>query len=112
MNDKTSPKSDSECCETEACDSNACAVPSGEGLADVVAQKAASQRSEEEWRKTLTAEQFRVLREHGTERPFRNEFWNNKSDGEYACAGCGVKLFTSEHKFKSGTGWPSFYDAL
>jgi peptide-methionine (R)-S-oxide reductase len=61
------------------------------------------------WRKILTAEQFRVLREHGTERAFTGELWDNKKEGSYTCAGCGEHLFDSTTKFRSGTGWPSFY---
>jgi peptide-methionine (R)-S-oxide reductase len=65
-------------------------------------------RSEQEWRKTLTPEQFRVLREHGTEPPGASQLNREKRDGTFACAGCGLPLFSSETKFESGTGWPSF----
>jgi peptide-methionine (R)-S-oxide reductase len=61
-----------------------------------------------EWRELLTADQFRVLRRKGTEPSFDNEFWDNHADGIYSCAGCGQKLFDSEYKYDSGTGWPSF----
>jgi peptide-methionine (R)-S-oxide reductase len=67
-------------------------------------------KTEEQWKAELTSEEFRVLREKGTERAFTGEYWDNKKQGEYYCAGCGHHLFSSKHKFKSGTGWPSFYD--
>ncbi|PMB21925.1 peptide-methionine (R)-S-oxide reductase [Fischerella thermalis CCMEE 5318] len=66
-------------------------------------------KTEEEWRKILTPEQFRVLRKHGTERAGTSPLDKNYADGTYVCAGCGQPLFTSETKFNSGTGWPSFY---
>ena len=66
-------------------------------------------KTEKEWRKVLTNEQFRILRKEGTDRPFTGELWDNKRAGTYRCAGCGTDLFRSETKYKSGTGWPSFY---
>lgn len=68
-------------------------------------------KSEEEWGKCLSPEEFRILRKKGTELPFTGKYWNNKKKGMYNCAACGAKLFSSEAKFESGTGWPSFYDA-
>ena len=65
--------------------------------------------SEDYWKKKLTKEQFKVLRQKGTEMPFTGKYWDNKEKGIYLCAGCGNPLFESETKFKSGTGWPSFY---
>jgi peptide-methionine (R)-S-oxide reductase len=65
-------------------------------------------KTKEEWKKALTAEQFHVLREKGTERAFSGRYWNNHDHGIYRCAGCGLELFRSEDKFESGTGWPSF----
>ena len=66
-------------------------------------------KTEEEWRQILTPEQYRVLREHGTERPGSCALDKQYGEGTYVCAGCGLPLFTSEPKFNSGTGWPSFF---
>ena len=65
-------------------------------------------KSDAEWRRELTAEQYRVLRRHGTERAFTGEYHDCKDPGVYRCAGCGTALFNSDTKFDSGTGWPSF----
>ena len=69
-------------------------------------------KTPEEWRKILTPEQFYVLREHGTERAGSSPLDKNYADGTYECAGCALPLFSSETKFNSGTGWPSFYQPL
>lgn len=69
-------------------------------------------KTEQEWRELLTDEQYIVLREHGTERPFTGQYVNEKTPGVYRCAACDQALFSSDTKFKSGTGWPSFYDVI
>jgi peptide-methionine (R)-S-oxide reductase len=68
------------------------------------------QKPDEQWRSELTPEQYQVLRNAHTERPFTGEYVNNHADGSYHCAGCGAELFRSDAKFDSGTGWPSFYE--
>ena len=70
------------------------------------------QLTPEEWKEKLSAEQYRVLRGHGTERAGSSPLDNEKRDGVFHCAGCDQKLFSSDHKFDSGTGWPSFYQPL
>lgn len=65
-----------------------------------------------DWKARLTAEQFRVTRGAGTERPFQNAYWDNKKGGEYHCVCCGLPLYASDTKYKSGTGWPSFYGPI
>jgi len=67
-------------------------------------------KTEEQWQKELTPEQYRVTREKGTERPFTGKFYENKEKGKYICVCCGNELFSSDTKFESGTGWPSFWD--
>ena len=68
--------------------------------------------TEEEWKKKLTPEEFHILREKGTERPFTGEYDKFYKDGTYKCAGCGTELFTSSSKYDSGCGWPAFYEAM
>lgn len=69
-------------------------------------------KTDEEWRKILTPEQFAVLREHDTERPGSCALLQEKRPGTFACAGCGQQLFVADRKFESGTGWPSFFAPL
>jgi peptide-methionine (R)-S-oxide reductase len=77
-----------------------------QGKGGIVTEKAA--KTEDEWRAELTPEQYEVLRRKGTEPPFTGGYLYNKEDGMYRCAACGAALFSSEDKFDSGTGWPSF----
>jgi len=70
------------------------------------------EKTEAEWREILSAEEFRILREEGTERAFTGKYWDNKKAGTYYCSGCDLALFESKTKFKSGTGWPSFYKPI
>ena len=70
------------------------------------------QKTEQEWQAELTPEQYRVLREKGTERAFTGEYYATKEPGTYRCAGCGAELFSSETKYESGTGWPSFWEPI
>lgn len=69
-------------------------------------------KTEQEWRENLTAEQYHICREHGTERAFSGKYWNHKEAGIYRCVCCGEKLFEAGAKFDSGTGWPSFWQPL
>ena len=70
------------------------------------------EKSDAEWRKELTPQQYRVLREKGTEAPFTGKYWNEHADGVYRCAACGNPLFDASTKFESGSGWPSFYQPI
>ena len=70
------------------------------------------ERSDEEWKSMLTDEEYHVLREQGTEPAFQNEYYDEKRSGEYRCKGCGTLLFRSDAKYDSGTGWPSFSEAI
>lgn len=69
-------------------------------------------KTEEEWKKELTPIQFYVARQKGTERAFTGEYWDHHEDGVYVCVGCGQELFSSKHKFESGTGWPSYWQPV
>ena len=69
-------------------------------------------QTEGEWRDKLTLEQYQVLRQGDTERAFTGEYWDSKASGTYRCAGCGEKLFSSDTKFESSSGWPSFFQPL
>ena len=80
-----------------------------EAASDAPSDTLAVQKSEAEWKEELPHMACFVLREKGTERAFTGEFWDHHEKGVYRCAGCGQALFDSEHKFESGTGWPSFF---
>ncbi|MGK6315291.1 peptide-methionine (R)-S-oxide reductase MsrB [Neorhizobium sp. DT-125] len=77
-------------------------------MSDVTAPKI--RKSDVEWREQLSPEQYRILRQAGTERAFTGPFWNSKEKGLYRCAGCGEELFISDTKFDSGCGWPSYFE--
>ena len=81
-------------------------------MPDEINEFATVEKTEEEWRAQLTPEQYHVTRKHGTERAFTGPNWDNKSAGTYSCVCCGLPLFSSETKYESGTGWPSFWDPL
>jgi len=91
------------------------AVPAiaGEGGAAAAPKEKAKEskvvKTEAQWREALTAQQFHILREQGTERAFSGAYWDNHQHGVYKCAGCGQVLFRSEEKYDSGTGWPSYW---
>jgi peptide-methionine (R)-S-oxide reductase len=70
------------------------------------------EKTEAEWRAQLTPEQYKVTREHGTERAFTGALWDNHERGTYVCVACGLSAYSSEHKFESGTGWPSFWQPI
>lgn len=78
----------------------------------LITTKSSEAIEEEEWKKVLDADEFHVMREAGTEEPFSGKFDKFFETGNYNCRGCGVELFVSEHKYNSGSGWPSFYKSV
>ena len=70
------------------------------------------EKTDAEWQAELSEEEYRILRRKGTERAFTGEFWDDKEPGIYTCGGCGLELFDAKAKFKSGTGWPSYYEPI
>jgi peptide-methionine (R)-S-oxide reductase len=114
------PVSDSRMTEADKADGASAivaAVPSEEAVASKASSTEAENmtdkvvRTEEEWKKQLTPEQYYVLRQKGTERPYTNKFDHHFEPGVYSCAACGQELFVSDTKFNSGCGWPAFYAA-
>jgi peptide-methionine (R)-S-oxide reductase len=83
-----------------------------EQSADAVARDGRVEKSDDEWRKQLSPEEYRVTRKAGTERAFTGRYWDEKAKGTYNCICCGEPLFRSETKYESGTGWPSFYKPI
>ena len=81
-------------------------------MAETETQGTKVEKTEAEWRELLTPEQFHVMRQKGTERPFTSPLNDNHKDGIYHCAACDAPLFTSDHKFESGSGWPSFWNPV
>lgn len=79
---------------------------------DTATRKNPAQKTDDEWRRELTPEQYRIARQKGTERAFTGEYWDTKEPGVYTCVCCGQELFTSEAKYDSGSGWPSFYEPV
>jgi peptide-methionine (R)-S-oxide reductase len=91
----------------------ACSMGQGEsGHAAQPTRKDKVVKSEAEWKKLLSSDAYHVLREQGTERAFTGKLWNNHEKGTYVCAACGLPLFSSDTKFESGTGWPSFFKPI
>jgi peptide-methionine (R)-S-oxide reductase len=91
-----------------SCRGNSQKTASGESRDKAQSEEFAIQKSDAQWRKELTDMEYYILRKAGTENPGSSDLLDNKAKGTYVCAGCGNPLFKSEHKFKSGTGWPSF----
>lgn len=100
-----------------ASQNNMSATATNKGLSDSTKHKGNKMpdkiiKTDELWKKELTPEQYRILREKGTERAFTGKYWNNFEYGTYVCAGCGTSLFDSDTKFESGCGWPSYFDPI
>ena len=81
-------------------------------IANAMPSKEKIMHTDDEWKKRLTPEQYNIIREKGTERAFTGKYWNNHEDGVYKCAACGEPLFESKTKYDSGSGWPSFFEAM
>ncbi len=92
--------------------SNTKEIPTKNVSVEIPAKVEKIEKTAEEWRSQLSSQQFEVLRNKGTERAFTGAYWDNKKEGTYVCSGCELPLFSSETKFKSGTGWPSFWEPI
>jgi len=90
----------------------AAAKPQGAKVSETTGPIVKINKTDEEWKKILTPEQYQVLRKQGTERAFTGKYHDNHEKGIYVCAACGLPLFSSDTKFDSGTGWPSFYKPI
>ncbi|HMB53661.1 MAG TPA: peptide-methionine (R)-S-oxide reductase MsrB [Thermoanaerobaculia bacterium] len=96
----------------------ACTAPAAGGAGEADQESAEMEehyevtKSEQEWKQELSAEEFHILREQGTERAFSGDLWDHHEEGVYVCAACGQELFDSKTKFDSGTGWPSYYEPI
>jgi len=86
--------------------------PGPQTLGSDVMDEGKVMKTEEEWKKELTPDEYRILRQKGTELPFHNKYFDNHRKGVYLCAGCSAELFTSDTKFESNSGWPSFWQPL
>ena len=86
--------------------------PSSKGSTNSAGTIEKVMKSDEEWRRQLTPEQYRITRKKGTERAFTGAYWNSKEKGVYKCVACDLPLYSSEHKFDSGTGWPSYWQEV
>ncbi len=82
------------------------------GLATEITMVDKLDLTDKQWKQRLDTEEYKVLREKGTEKPFNNAYWDNKAEGTYVCVGCQLPLFSSEAKYDSGTGWPSFWEPI
>ena len=97
-------------CQSQSTDTNA--IHTEKNNSPMRLEKEPQAMSEDEWKKILSKEQYSILREKGTERAFTGAYWNHKEQGQYHCAGCGAPLFSSDSKFDSGCGWPSYFTPM
>lgn len=96
-------------CSATIPDANSAQAARIEGVTDMTD---AAANTDEQWKQQLSPEEYDVLRRQGTERAFTGEYWNHKEDGVYRCRGCGQELFSSDAKYDSGTGWPSYWQPI
>lgn len=99
-------------CQTQAQKGTTGTVPMTEWAVDIPDDIKRVEKSEEAWKSELSKMEYYVLREKGTERSFTGDLWDNKKEGVYVCRGCGLPLFASDTKYKSGTGWPSYWKPI